>query len=157
MFAVLVSVLALAGAPSSTRVECYPALPESIELGLTVSDEAQIVDGRIVQGRLDHILLGQLACGGLLYASESPAERLAIRRLNPGMDFDRLLGVGLQVALHEAEHVALNSTDECLVEKAARAKIDGLLQQVAEPGSLARVEAAATASDASLPAGYHGC
>lgn len=157
MLAALVTVLALAGAPPSTRVVCDPALPSGVELGLTISDEAQIVGGVVVQGPLDHIILGTTACGGLLYASLSPSVRRVVRRMNPGVNFDYLAGVGLQVALHEAEHVALNSTNECLVEKTARSKIDDLLSRVGDPGRVALEESAATASDASLPATYRDC
>lgn len=148
----LLSVLALAGAPSTTHVVCNPQLPQSIELGLTVSDEVTIVNGQVVMGRLDHIELGGLACGALLYASASPREQALIRKLNPTVDFAQLVGVGLQVALHEAEHVALNSPDECQVEKVTRTKVDTLLAPFG-----AAAEAAATTSDAGLPAAYHGC
>lgn len=157
MLSALLAVLALAGAPSGVKVECYPALPQTVELGLTVSDQATVIDGKIVNGRLDHIFLGQLACGALLYASSYPEERVAIRRMNPDVDFDRLVGVGLQVALHEAEHVALDSADECLVEKAARAKVDSLIEKLGDSDRLPAEEAAATSSDAALPAQYHGC
>ncbi len=157
MLPVLLSVLALAGAPPTTKVDCQPSLPATVELGLTVSDQVMIVGGQVVPGRLDHILLGPEACGALLYASASAPERAAIRRLNPSVNFDQLLGVGLQVALHEATHVALDSTNECLVERQARARIDGLIEQVADPGRATAEEAAATASDAGLPAAYHGC
>lgn len=153
----LLTVLALAGAPASTKVDCNPDLPATVELGLTVSDEAQIVNGQIVLGRLDHIILGQLACGALLYGSLSPSERLAVRRMNPRVDFNQLVGVGLQVALHEAFHVGINSTDECQVEKATRSQVNGLIEKVGDQGQIQAEEAAATASDASLPARYHGC
>lgn len=157
MLATLVAVLALAGAPASTTVECNPQLPASVELGLTVSDEVTIVDGRVVPGRLDRIELGGLACGALLYTSASSRERALIRRLNPGVDFDKIVGVGLQVALHEATHVALDSPDECVVEKTARVEVDGLIQQLADPGRIAAAQAQASASDAALPPQYHGC
>lgn len=157
MLPALLAVLALAGAPPSTKVECNPNLPQAIELGLTVSDHAQVVDGKVVQGTLDRIFLGQLACGGLLYASESPSERLRTQKMNPRVDWDRLVGVGLQVALHEAEHVALNSSDECQVEKAARAKVNDLIARLGDPDSIIAEQAAATASDGLLPPEYHGC
>jgi hypothetical protein len=154
----LLSVLALAGAPSDTTVQCNPGLAQTTELGVTFSNVIYVQsDGRIVPGALNIIQLGPLACGALLYASESPSERLATRRLNPGVNFDSLLGVGLQVALHEANHVALNSTDECLVEKATRQTINRIIAQSADPGRVTAVEEAATSSDAALPAIYHGC
>lgn len=157
MLPALLAVLALAGAPSATRVECNPDMALGVGLGLTVSDEAQVIEGKIVQGRLDHVFLGQLACGALVYASASAGERNVIRRINPGVDFDRMVGVGLQVALHEAEHVALNSSDECQVEKAARAKVNDLIARLGDPDRIIAEQAAATASDALLPAEYHGC
>jgi hypothetical protein len=154
MFVTMLAVLALAGAPASTHVECNPALPATVELGLTVSDEATIVDGRIVMGTLDHIILGATACRALAYGDASLWGRFLMYGGDPNLS--DVLGVGLQVALHEAEHVALNSNDECLVEKVARTKIDILIRQV---GVLLPVpaEAAAAMSDAGLPSQYHGC
>jgi hypothetical protein len=151
----LISVLALAGAPSTTTVQCNPGLASTLEAGVTFSNVITVEpDGKIIMGTLNIIQLGPLACGGLLYASENPSERLATQRLNPGVDFDNLLGVGLQVALHEANHVALNSSDECLVEKTTRQSIDRLIEQY---GGSKTAEADAAASDAELPAQYHGC
>ena len=156
MLAALISVLALAGAPQATSVTCNPQIANSGELGVTFPAYVTVVGGKVVNGPLTLIQLGGEACGALLYASSSPAERAAIRRLNPSVDFHHLVGEGLQVALHEAEHVALNSGDECLVEKTARGKIDGLLSSV-DPAGAAADERAATASDADLPPAYHGC
>lgn len=157
IFAATLTVLALAGAPAATPVVCNPQIANAAELGVTYSDGGTIVNGQFVPGTLDRIQLGGLACGAILYTSASQTERAAIRRLNPGVNFDQLVGVGLQVALHEAEHVALNSGDECLVEKTARAKVDGLISSLGDPGRVPAEEAAATASDAALPAAYHGC
>jgi hypothetical protein len=147
--------LALAGAPQSTSVVCNPRL-SSAELGVTFPAYVTIVGGRVVNGPMAYVQLGPEACGALLYASASAAERAAIRRLNPSVDFPHLLGEGLQATLHESEHVALNSSDECLVEKTARAKISGLIQSL-DPAGATADEADATASDAGLPPGYHGC
>lgn len=147
MLATLVAVLALAGAPASTRVECAPYLDARVVLAVTVRDT--------IPGPLSRVFLGTTACGALLYSSSTPRERAAFRRLNPSVDFDHLVGVGIQVTLHEALHVALDSSDECLVEKYTRSKIDGLLSQLADPGHAAAVQAAATASDAALPPQYH--
>jgi hypothetical protein len=117
MLTALVAVLALAGAPAGTNVVCNPTL-QATELGDAYSLTITITsDGRIIPGTLDHIQLGTLACGALLYTSATPRERGAIRKLNPTVDFDQMVGIGLQVVLHESEHVALNSTDECLTEK----------------------------------------
>ena len=153
MLVTLAAVLALAGAPASTRVDCNPQLPASVDLGLTVSDEATIIGGAVVMGPLDHVQLGPLACFALAYGDASTWGRF--RMAEQTLDSPTLVGVGLQVALHEAEHVALDSQDECLVEKTARAKVSGLIDSVALSPQLA--EAAATASDAELPAQYHGC
>jgi hypothetical protein len=154
MFVTMLAVLALAGAPASTHVDCNLQLPANVELGLTVSDEATIVDGRVVMGTLDHIILGATACQALAYGDASLWGRFLMYDYNPNLS--EVVGVGLQVALHESEHVALNSNDECLVEKAARTKIDTLIRQV---GVLLPVpaEAAAAMSDAGLPSQYHGC
>jgi hypothetical protein len=156
MFATLVAVLALAGAPASTHVYCNPAIP-AVELGDTHSSTAQVIGGKLVPGPLDTIELGPLACGALLYTSANPTERAAIRKLNPSVNFDQLVGIGLQVALHEANHVALNSTNECLVEKTARTEIDSLIVRLADAGRSVVAEDAATESDAALPPQYHGC
>lgn len=151
MLSALLAVLALAGAPQGTRVVCTPHIDgaPATALGGTFSTAPT--------GRpLNYIELTPTACGALLYASASTEERAAIRRLNPGVDFTRLLGVGLQVALHEAEHVGLQSSDECQVEKTARAKV-GVLFQSLDPAGAASDERAAAASDAALPPPYHGC
>lgn len=50
-------------------------------------------------------------CGGLIYLSSSPVERVALRRLNPYVDLDRWAGVALVVVLHEAHH-ATGDRDE---------------------------------------------
>jgi len=155
LLSALISVLALAGAPAATSVTCNPDIASG-ELGVTFPAYVTVSNGQVVNGPLSLIQLGGIACGGLLYASASTSERAAIRRLNPTVNFPRLLGVGLQVALHEAEHVALNSGDECLVEKTARAKITGLIQSL-DPGEATAAEEEATASDAALPPAYHGC
>jgi hypothetical protein len=156
MLAALISVLALAGAPQATSVTCNPQVTNGGELGVTFPAYLTIVDGKVINGPLALIVLGGEACGALLYTSASPAERAAIRRLNPSVDFHHLVGEGLQVALHEAEHVALNSSDECLVEKTTRAKIDGLISSI-DPTGAGADELAATTSDAGLPPAYHGC
>jgi hypothetical protein len=126
MFATLLAVLALAGAPASTHVVCNPNLPP----GLFGRTDGAISDTTFV--RVDQVELGPLACGAVLYTSASPEERAAIRQLNPSIDFDRLAGAGLLVALHEATHVALASSDECLVERTALAGVPALLSQVAD-------------------------
>ena len=158
MLSALLAVLALAGAPTTTSVLCNPALPPTAELGITFPDYITVApDGTITPGPLTRIQLGPMACGGLLYASVSPSVRLQIRRMNPTIDFDQWLAVGLQVALHEANHVALNSTNECRVEKVTRTEINGLIEKLGDPGRISAEEADAAASDAGLPTAYHGC
>ena len=154
MLSALLAVLALAGAPTTTQAQCDPGLNA---MGLTFSSQATVINGKVVMGQLDRVRLGPLACGALIYASASVGERNVIRRINPGVDFDRLVGVGLQVALHEAEHVALNSSDECQVEKAARAKVNDLIARLGDPARVTAEEASAAASDGVLPPEYHGC
>ena len=150
--AVLAAVLALAGAPAGTTVTCHP--------------DALVAQGGLVGGALGityrrppaHIeLYGPLVCAALVYAQASPAERLAIAELNPTVNFQAVVGVGLLVALHEATHVGLNSGDECLVEKTALAGLPGLISRYLDAFTVGRALAYAQASDASLPAQYHGC
>jgi hypothetical protein len=135
MFATLFAVLALAGAPASTHVVCNPDLPPGI-FGRT---DGAISGTTFV--RVDQVELGTLACGAILFTSASPSERVAIRALNPSIDFDRLTGAGLLVALHEATHVALASSDECLVERTALAGVQTLTAQVAEHPDVAYQDA----------------
>jgi hypothetical protein len=158
MLAALVATLALAGAPATTSVTCDPSLAAAKELGQTFPSVVYVQpDGKIVPGTLNMISLDPTVCGALLYASASPSERAKIRALNPTVGFDGLLGLGLSVALHEANHVALDSANECLVEKTTRTQINRLLDQYADPGHAVKVEDAATQYDAGLPAQYHSC
>lgn len=158
MLSALIAVLVLAGAPATTSATCDPALPEGLELGQTFPSVVYVQpDGRLIPGVLNMISLGPTVCGGLLYASASASERAGIRALNPTIGFDNLLGLGLEVALHEANHVSLNSANECVVEKKTRTEINRLLDLYADPGHAAKVEDAATTYDVGLPAQYHGC
>jgi hypothetical protein len=144
MMAAMVAALALAGAPPSTPVTCNPDLPSSGVTHLSAAPVSVEVIGRL--------------CGGLLYASASRRERAALRRLNPHVAFAPLAGLGMLVMLHESEHVALHSSDECVVERAAMAKLPQLLGSSGFTTSdEAQALAAATSSDAGLPAAYHGC
>lgn len=135
MFVTLLATLALAGAPASTNVVCNPNLPP----GTFGRTDGAISGTAFV--RVDQVELGTLACGAILYTSASPKERAAIRRANPTVDFDRLTGAGLLVALHESTHVALASTDECLVERTAVGRLTALLTQVAEHPDVAYQDA----------------
>ena len=120
MFSVMLAVLALAGAPASTPVTCHPGLLDGGAWG-TTHFEAQpfAID-----------LYGPRGCAAVLYASASASERAQIARLNPGVNLDQVAGEGLLVALHEANHVALRTQQECLVEATAYQELPALLAQV---------------------------
>jgi hypothetical protein len=123
MFAVMLSALALAGAPA-TQVTCLPSLPGDAA-GLTYWTSPPRIELQ--------------SCAATLYASASPLERRKIRALNPHVFFPQVVGVGLLVALHEAEHVGLASRDECLVERTAYERLPQLLALVPElPGAAAQ-------------------
>lgn len=126
MLATLAVVLAFAGAPAATPVVCNPNLPP----GTFARTDGTISGATFVA--VDRVELGVMACGAVLYTSVNATERARIRALNPGIDFDRLTGAGLLVALHEATHVALMSTDECLVERTAVGRVHALLDQTAD-------------------------
>lgn len=142
MVSALVAALALAGAPG-TPVTCNPALTDMGVTHLSASPVTVELAGKV--------------CGGLLYASASSSERAAIRRLNPHVSLLQWEGIGLLVALHEGEHVALGSRDECVVERAAMAKLPQLVAEVLPRADRAGALALATANDAALPPSYHGC
>lgn len=139
MLAVIAAVLALAGAPSDTRVVCEPSLPVGGITYYTLSPPS--------------IQLSPIACAAILLAAASASERVAIARLNPTANIDRILGIGLLIDLHEAEHAALRSGDETLVQCAALAKLPTLLARLTpHPDASARW---AATSDATLPPEYH--
>lgn len=122
MFAVMLSALALAGAPA-TQITCQQELPGGA-LGLTYWEEPPRIE------------LSPVGCAATLYASATHAERRKIRALNPHVFFPQVVGQGLLVMLHEAEHVGLGSRDECLVERAAYEALPRLLMLVPElPGA----------------------
>jgi hypothetical protein len=153
VFSAIVAALALAGAPAATPVTCSP-------VGLVQADGSATTALALTRLHATPVrvdLLGPAVCGGLLYASASPRERAALRRLNPRVAFVRLEGVGLLVMLHEAQHVALGSADECRAEAAAMAELPALVAQLVAEPERAAVLAIARASDAQLPAAYHGC
>lgn len=145
MIAVLAAVLALGGAPA-TPFACSPTpLNGGAALGLT-HWEAQTIE-----------VYGPVGCAALLYAGASSRERVQLRRLNPGVDFAAVAGLGLLVDLHEALHVGMGTRDECAVEKVAMAKLPQLVAAVIPQAEQARALTAATAADAGLPGAYHGC
>ena len=120
MFLALLAVLALAGAPASTPVLCHPGLLDGGAWGTThFETQPFAVD-----------LYGPRGCAAVLYASATAAERVQIARLNPSVNLAQMAGEGLLVALHEANHVALRTQQECLVEATAYAELPQLLAQV---------------------------
>lgn len=139
--AVIAAVLALAGAPANTVVVCNPALP---------------FGGQTHLGSPTRIELQVWACSSLMIAGASRTERTKIRALNPDVNLDERLGVGLLIVLHEAFHAALRSGDETLVECRAMANIQALLRRYGINPSLDFEYA--RAYDATLPAEYkRGC
>lgn len=152
VIAVLAAVFALAGAPSGVPVECSAHLTVAGRTG-----ETYLAARRIV--------LRSDVCLGLKYVAADRAGRASIARAylsgghgpvpasNP---MGPLVAVALLTALHEAEHVALNSEDECLVEKTAMAKLPTLLRQFF-PAQWRPMLASARAFDGHMPAEYHGC
>lgn len=142
VLAVIAAVLALAGAPANTVVVCNP----SLALG-----------GQTHYQRNPPLIeLQVVACSALMIAGASPAERAKIRKLNPDVNLDERVGVGLLIVLHEAFHAALRSGDETLVECRAMANIQTLLRRYGLNPSLDFEYA--RAYDATLPADYkRGC
>lgn len=145
MFAALVAALALAGAPASTPVTCNPDMPALGQTHWTTvpSDPSSA-----------SIALSSPACAAMLLLSASPTERKEIATLNPTKNLDFLMGWAA-VALHEASHVALRSTDETLVECRAMSLLPTLLAKYLSGDEVAGVLSFATAQSAQLPADYH--
>lgn len=129
MFPVLLTALALSGAPATTPITCYPDPLPGGAWGLTDWNTSPV-----------SIRLFGVGCGAALIASASKAERVKIIKLNPTVNIPELVGRGLLLDLHEASHVGLHSRDECLVEDTAYARLPQLLKLV-EP-TLARAAAA---------------
>lgn len=153
VFAVLAAVFALAGAPSGIPVECSASLTVATRTGETYLAAPQ------------RIVLRSDVCLGLKYVAADRAGRAAIARaylsgghgpIPESNTMGPVVAVALLTALHEAEHVALNSEDECLVEKTALAKLPTLLRQFF-PAQWRAMLASARAFDGQLPAEYHGC
>lgn len=141
VLAVIAAVLALAGAPANTVVVCNPSLAFGGETHL---------------GNPSRIELQVWACSSLLIAGASRTERAKIRALNPDVNLDERVGVGLLIVLHEAFHAALRSGDETLVECHAIASIQTLLRRYGLNPSLDMEYA--RAYDGTLPADYkRGC
>lgn len=152
MFAILAAIFALAGAPASTPFTCTIGMPTSpTGEAFWVAGYTQLEPTPSIQ------VVGSLGCAAIVYASSSPAERAAIRRLNPDTDFAWLTGEGLLADLHEAFHVGLHTTNECRAERAAIAKLPQLLRSFTAAQRAAAL-AHATKYDTSMPVQYHqGC
>lgn len=91
--------------------------------------------------------LDPAVCLGALLYDASPAFVRAFRFSNPGWNVDRLIGVGVLVVLHEAQHAAgvLSESDaECRALDAAHTLLTPKAWQEA------------VRFDLSLPAVYHG-
>ncbi len=144
MLAVFAAVLALAGAPANTPVACVPALTH-VNLG-----QAAWVDGRLAR-----IELSPQVCLAARFAAADREERSRIALAHHRAMYE-VLGVGMLALLHEAEHVALQSRNECQVEKAAYAKVPILLRQFG-PRLFRQTMASAKDYHDHLPASYRDC
>jgi hypothetical protein len=151
--AVLLAALSLAGAPSNTPVICNPGLFPGREGGQTIWSAIEIPS--MAPLGVQRVELSAGACGGLLLLAASPAERAKIAKLNPGVNVQALMGIGAQVVLHEASHVALLSTDETLVECRAVSLLPSFLGRYLSGEDLAAALSAAAANDAALDPKYH--
>lgn len=116
MLTIVFSVLALAGAPANTSVNCVPSFAPGVNaLGLS--------------GYTEINLRGEV-CLGLLWLGASERERTGLAHSNPGVNWPKTVGTAALVALHEASHVALqNLSDECLVEAHAAPLLPKLLSR----------------------------
>jgi hypothetical protein len=150
---VLLAALAFAGAPTNTPVVCNPALFSGQEGGQTIWSAIALPS--MTPLGVQRVELSAGACGGILLLAASPTERTKIAKLNPRADVPRLEGVGALVALHEASHAALLSTDETLVECRAMAMLPAFLERYLSGSNLAAALSAATADDAALDPKYH--
>jgi len=139
---VLAVVLALAGAPANTPVSCQP----SVATGLTYWTDSGP----------SRIELSERVCLAARYAGANRQERNRIAAAHPNLVMFDVLGSGLMILLHEAEHVALQSRNECQVEKAAYAKVHVLLRRFA-PRLYPLTMASATRYHSGRPASYRGC
>lgn len=77
------------------------------------------------------LLLNNDACLAARFAAANREGRNRIAAANRNVSISQLYGVGLLIILHEAEHVALRSRDECLVERTAYRKLPTLLRMFA--------------------------
>lgn len=90
----------------------------------------------------------------MLLLSASPEERKEIAALNPDKNLS-FLEAWAAVALHEASHVALDTTDETAVQCKAMSLLPELLAKYLSADEAQTVLSFAKAQDAQLPAAYH--
>lgn len=147
MLAVFAVVLALAGAPATTLLSCPATIPGGF-YGWATWDSNGIPVA--IQ------LKDNIGCRALRYAAASRSKRDVLARDRPHVVPAAIIGIGLLVALHEAEHVGLRSVDECLVEKTALARVPVLLKRFM-PRQWRAALGFAGYYDSHLPANYHGC
>lgn len=143
---IVVAALALMGAPAGTTVSCNPSMQFGTE-GLTYFHGGNVL-------RVD---FSKRVCVGLIYASATPAERRALRRLNPGEDFVGDTGTALLVVLHESVHASGQHSEACAEGKAV-ANLPAFAASVlgTDKPLEAGAVAAAMRTDALLPPAYHG-
>lgn len=141
--AFLASLAFVAGAPSSTPIVCNPELATRGVLGLTYFATPTRIE------------LAPRACGGAFLLLASPAERLAIGRLNPGVNVPELEAAGALTIAHESAHArgvhseanaeacGMKYAPALLVSRLAGAELDAAARYVVE-------------LDALLAPAYHG-
>lgn len=145
MLAIFAVVLALAGAPASTSVTCVTGLPGGIDGWAPLS----------AAGSPDRVeLVANEGCLAARYAAANRRARSRLARSHQDAPMAWVVGTGLLVALHEAEHVALRSFDECVVERLALAKLPVLLRRFF-PRLWRPMLGYARGYDEGLPAKYH--
>lgn len=152
MLAILAAIFALAGAPASTPFTCTTGMPTGADgTSYWAAGYTQLEPTPSIQ------VVGSLGCAALVYASATPTQRAALRKMNPTMNFAWIVGDGLLSDLHEAFHVGLHTTNECRAERAALANLPQLLRSFTVAERAAAL-AQATKYDAAMPMAYHtGC
>lgn len=137
IFPLILSIFALAGA-HPVPVNCTPGSPGSIagvpEWGIATIGQP---------GEGDHIdVYGRVGCLSIIFLESTPAEQQALIRLNPGLNFPRIVADGLLLDLHEAEHFAIYqqhlapggyAAEECLDGQRTDAAIGRLVAQAHVP------------------------
>lgn len=147
MVAVFAVVLAFAGAPANTPVGCYRSFTPASIAGQTLF---------YATGDVRIEVLERTACLAAQFAAANRAGRTVLVRDHPHTTMIAVYGRGMLQLLHEAEHVALRTTDECRVETAAWQKLPVLLKMFT-PRLWQSALAAARAYHQGLPANYRGC